>query len=92
MKLTEKREGNSIKIIGMRTYASPEMAKERYEKIIELLNESGMNIERNSSRVNGEDIGLTIRGIISNEELYEKFKQSLESLWFLFLKVYKCLN
>ncbi len=80
MKVNEKREGNSIKIIGGRTYATPEMAKERYEKIIELLNESGMNIERNSSTVNGEDIGLTIRGIISNEELYEKFKQSLESL------------
>ena len=80
MKVNEKREGNSIKIIGMRTYASPEMAKERYEKIVELLNESGMNIERNSSTVNGEDIGLTIRGNINNEEMYEKFKQSLESL------------
>ena len=80
MKVNEKREGNSIKIVGMRTYASPEMAKERYEKIVELLNESGMNIERNSSTVNGEDIGLTIRGNINNEEMYEKFKQSLESL------------
>ena len=80
MKVNEKREGNSIKIVGMRTYASPEMAKGRYEKIVELLNESGMNIERNSSTVNGEDIGLTIRGTINNEERYEKFKQSLESL------------
>lgn len=80
MRVIEKREGNSIKIIGERTYASSEMAKERYEKIIELLNESGMNIERNSSRVNGEDIGLTIRGTINDDGLYEKFKQSLESI------------